>query len=133
MQVGVSPFYLVRAFTRRLGLAPHQYLVQTRVRRACDLLAGGVAPSFVAAMTGFVDQSHLTTHFKRYVGTTPASYQQSMAPRHVSRLGISPQLGIRQTLRERSLVRQLPHGAPTVPSRLISSATATSSCESFPS
>jgi AraC-like DNA-binding protein/quercetin dioxygenase-like cupin family protein len=90
MQVGVSPFHLVRAFTRAVGLAPHQYLVQTRVRRACDLLARGVGPSFVAAMTGFVDQSHLTTQFKRYIGTTPASYQQSIASRRAaSRPGIS--------------------------------------------
>ena len=81
MQVGVSPFHLVRAFTRAVGLAPHQYLVQTRVRRACDLLAREVGPSFVAAMTGFVDQSHLTTQFKRYIGTTPALYQQAMVSR----------------------------------------------------
>lgn len=92
---GVSPFHLVRVFSDAVGLAPHQYLVQTRVRKASELLARGIAPSFVAAMTGFVDQSHLTTQFKRYVGTTPASYQQCVAPRHrgghsTSRMPIAP-------------------------------------------
>jgi AraC-like DNA-binding protein len=27
-------------------------------------------------MTGFADQSHLTTQFKRYVGITPGRYQR---------------------------------------------------------
>jgi AraC-like DNA-binding protein/quercetin dioxygenase-like cupin family protein len=74
---GVSPFHLVREFTRAVGLSPHRYVTQTRIRRARGLLAEGMPPSFVAANTGFVDQSHLTTQFKRYVGMTPASYQRS--------------------------------------------------------
>jgi AraC-like DNA-binding protein len=39
-------------------------------------LARGLPSSLVAAMTGFVDQSHLTRQFKRYIGTTPALYQR---------------------------------------------------------
>lgn len=78
LRTGVTPFHVVRVFTRTTGLSPHQYLVQIRIRRAAKLLAGGVRASFVAAMTGFADQSHLTTQFKRYVGITPASYQRCM-------------------------------------------------------
>ena len=73
---GVTTFHIVRQFTRSVGISPHRYLVQVRVRRARELLAQGVAPSLVAALTGFADQSHLTTQFRRYVGTTPASYQR---------------------------------------------------------
>ena len=75
---GVTPFHLVRVFTHTVGLSPHRYLIQTRVRRARQFLVKGVPSSFVAAMTGFVDQSHLTTQFKRYVGITPASYQRCL-------------------------------------------------------
>jgi AraC-like DNA-binding protein len=78
---GVTPFHLVREFTRATGLSPHRYLVQTRIREARVLLARGMAPSSVAAVTGFVDQSHLTTHFKRYVGTTPASDRRGVGGR----------------------------------------------------
>jgi AraC-like DNA-binding protein/mannose-6-phosphate isomerase-like protein (cupin superfamily) len=78
---GVTPFHLVREFTRATGLSPHRYLVQTRIREARVLLARGMPPSSVAAVTGFVDQSHLTTHFKRYVGTTPASYRRGVGGR----------------------------------------------------
>lgn len=78
LRTGVSPFHLVRVFTRAVGLSPHQYLVQTRIRHATRLLAQGLPCSFVAAMTGFADQSHLTTQFKRYLGITPASYQRCL-------------------------------------------------------
>ncbi len=80
-RAGVTPFHLVRVFTRTMGLSPHRFVVQTRVRRAQDLLGRGIPSSFVAAMTGFVDQSHLTTQFKRYVGTTPVSYQRGLSGR----------------------------------------------------
>ena len=75
---GVSTFHVVRAFTRSMGVAPHHYLLQVRVERARTLLAAGTSPSTVAAMTGFVDQSHLTAQFKRYVGITPGRYQRCL-------------------------------------------------------
>jgi AraC-like DNA-binding protein/mannose-6-phosphate isomerase-like protein (cupin superfamily) len=75
-KANVSACHLVRTFTQTVGLSPHRYLVQTRVRRASELLARGCAPSFAAAVTGFADQSHLTTQFKRYMGMTPGSYQR---------------------------------------------------------
>lgn len=72
--VDSRPFALYRAFRAETGLPPHAYLVQARVRRAADLLAGGVAPAEVAARLGFSDQAHLTRHFKRYLGVPPATY-----------------------------------------------------------
>jgi len=76
---GISPFHLTREFTRAAGLSPHRYVIQARVRRAAELLAAGQRPSDVAATVGFVDQSHLTAHFRRQVGTTPAAYQRAHA------------------------------------------------------
>lgn len=64
--------HLVRTFSREFGIAPHQYLVTRRIDRARRLLLAGGPPHAVAAATGFHDQSHLTRHFKRVVGTTPA-------------------------------------------------------------
>jgi AraC-like DNA-binding protein len=75
---GVTTFHVIRAFTRSMGVAPHHYLLQVRVDRARALFAGGASPSTVAAMTGFVDQSHLTAQFKRYVGITPGRYQRCL-------------------------------------------------------
>ena len=72
----VTPFHLVRAFTRTVGMSPHQYVVQLRIDRARRLLAAGTPPLLAAAMTAFADQSHLTAQFKRHVGITPAHYQR---------------------------------------------------------
>jgi AraC-like DNA-binding protein/mannose-6-phosphate isomerase-like protein (cupin superfamily) len=78
-RTGVTPFRVIRAFREATGLAPHQYLIQRRVERARQLLADGAVPSMVAAMTGFVDQSHLTYHFKKHLGITPGHYRRCVA------------------------------------------------------
>jgi AraC-like DNA-binding protein/mannose-6-phosphate isomerase-like protein (cupin superfamily) len=75
-RTGVTPFRVIRAFRQVTGLAPHQYLVQVRVERARQFLAEGEGPSSVAAVTGFVDQSHLTYHFKKHFGITPGNYRR---------------------------------------------------------
>jgi AraC-like DNA-binding protein len=74
--VGLSPYHFLRVFRREIGLPPHAYLDQTRVRHAKRLLAEGTAIADVAALTGFADQSHLTRRFKRLVGVTPGQYQR---------------------------------------------------------
>ncbi len=73
---GLSQFALLRAFRQETGMPPHAYLNQLRVRRARQLLDGGLAPADVAAQIGFADQAHLTRHFKRVVGVPPAAYQR---------------------------------------------------------
>jgi AraC-like DNA-binding protein/mannose-6-phosphate isomerase-like protein (cupin superfamily) len=78
-RTGVTPFRVIRAFREATGLAPHQYLIQVRVERARQFLADGAGPSLVAAMTGFVDQSHLTYHFKKHFGITPGNYRRCVA------------------------------------------------------
>jgi AraC-like DNA-binding protein/mannose-6-phosphate isomerase-like protein (cupin superfamily) len=80
-KTGVTPFRVIRAFREATGLAPHQYLIQVRVERARQFLADGAVPSLAAAMTGFVDQSHLTYHFKKHLGITPGNYRRCVAIR----------------------------------------------------
>jgi AraC-like DNA-binding protein/mannose-6-phosphate isomerase-like protein (cupin superfamily) len=77
-RAGVSPFRVIRAFRDVMGLSPHHYLIQVRVERARRLLAEGIVPSMTALETGFTDQSHLTHHFRKYVGITPAKYQRGV-------------------------------------------------------
>ncbi len=74
---GLSPFHLLRVFRAHLGLPPHAYLIQARVRRARALLRAGTPIGEAALAAGFVDQSHLTRHFKRLVGVTPGAYPKS--------------------------------------------------------
>ena len=76
---GVSRFQLLRGFTRAVGVTPHAFLLQQRVRLARRLLAAGRRPAEAAAEAGFADQSHLTRAFRRQLGVTPARYRAAVA------------------------------------------------------
>jgi AraC-like DNA-binding protein len=76
---GLSPYHLCHAFRRDVGLPPHAYQIQARVRRAQGLLGSGMYPAEVAQAVGFVDQAHLTRHFKRIIGVTPGRYRSGRA------------------------------------------------------
>ena len=70
--VGMSPYYFTRLFKESTGQPPHQYVVEARVRKAKELLTTGqFTISEAAHQVGFVDQSHLTRHFKRVFGLPP--------------------------------------------------------------
>jgi AraC-like DNA-binding protein len=73
-QTGMSRYQALRAFKRRYGLPPHAYQLRVRLGLAQQSLRNGVQPAHVAAEYGFVDQSHLTRHFKRLIGVTPTQY-----------------------------------------------------------
>ena len=64
-------------FKRSTGLPPHQYVIRERTEKAKALLFKTDLPiSVVARDCGFSDQAHLTRHFKRAVGTTPARFRR---------------------------------------------------------
>ncbi|MGC4091696.1 MAG: AraC family transcriptional regulator [Polyangiaceae bacterium] len=74
---GLSRFQVLRLFKRRYGLPPHTYQLQRRLVLAQKRLREGARPAKVAVEYGFVDQSHLTRHFKRLIGVTPAQYAKA--------------------------------------------------------
>jgi AraC-like DNA-binding protein len=76
--VGRSPFQLARAFHADVGMSPHVYLEQCRVRAACTLLLEGERLSDVAYATGFPDQAHFTRRFKGIMGVTPGAYVRDL-------------------------------------------------------
>jgi AraC-like DNA-binding protein len=77
---GTSRFAALRAFKRYFGLPPHTFQLQMRVDQAQLGLRAGQTPAQVAVDCGFFDQSHLTRHFKRVLGTTPAQYARGHVP-----------------------------------------------------
>ena len=76
---GLSPFQLLRSFARELGITPHAYQTQLRIRLARRLLAAGRPPAEVAQTCGFSDQSHLNRAFLRQVGVTPGRYRAALS------------------------------------------------------
>jgi len=70
--VGLSPYHFTRLFKESTAQSPYQYVVEARVRKAKELLTTGkFTISEAAHHVGFVDQSHLTRHFKRVFGLPP--------------------------------------------------------------
>ncbi len=72
--VNFSPYYLSRVFKAEVGVSLPQYQTQVRINQAKLLLIQGMPIKEVAAKTGFVDQSHFTRNFKRFVQVTPGNY-----------------------------------------------------------
>jgi transcriptional regulator GlxA family with amidase domain len=76
---GLSMYHFARVFKQSMGVTPHGYLVQCRVRRAQELLAGTDLPlSEIALASGFSDQSHCARRFREHIGVTPRGYRWSM-------------------------------------------------------
>lgn len=75
----LTPFQLIAAFKRALGLTPHAYLNQLRLRAALRQLQAGQSLAEAALASGFYDQSALHKHFKRSFGITPLQYARARA------------------------------------------------------
>jgi AraC family transcriptional regulator len=75
-QANTSPHHFSRLFKESTGVSPHQYVIRERVERAKGLLMRDVPIGEVARMVGFSSQAHLTRHFKRLTGATPARYRR---------------------------------------------------------
>jgi AraC family transcriptional regulator len=70
--VGMSPDHFAKLFKESTGQSPYRYVVEARVRKAKELLSTGkFTISEAAHLVGFVDQSHLTRHFRRVFGLPP--------------------------------------------------------------
>ncbi len=68
----LSPGHLLRSFRRCLGLAPHQYLLQLRLRRSIDLLAcDALRIVDIALSLGFASHGHFAGAFRRAFGISP--------------------------------------------------------------
>jgi transcriptional regulator GlxA family with amidase domain len=74
-----TPFQLIRAFRRELGITPHALLIRVRVWRGTWRLLQGEPIASIATGVGFVDQAHFTRHFKRVHGRTPGRFLGEIA------------------------------------------------------
>ena len=74
---GLSQHHFARAFKQSFGASPHQYLIQTRIVRAQQLLRNTeMEIKEVAIACGFSNQSHLHRHFKKQTGITPRQFSR---------------------------------------------------------
>jgi len=73
----LSKFHFVRAFAQQVGISPHAFVVQVRLRAAVAALKSGGTAGDVATSSGFADQAHFCRAFRRTLGVTPAAYARA--------------------------------------------------------
>lgn len=72
----VHPVHLIRAFRRRHGTTPAQFVRTLRLEWAAGRLRQTRQPiAEIAQQAGFADQSHFTRLFRRALGITPARFR----------------------------------------------------------
>jgi AraC-like DNA-binding protein len=71
----LSGSYLIRAFKKRYGVAPHEYQTNRRIQYAKARLRDGASLAQVALDVGFADQAHFQRVFKRMTAATPGQYR----------------------------------------------------------
>ena len=71
--LGLSTGFFSRAFKSATGKTPHDYIVDRRISRARLLLRrSDLGLAEVAAASGFASHAHMTSQFRRRLGTTPS-------------------------------------------------------------
>lgn len=73
----ISKYHFIRSFKEEVGLTPHQFQIQNRIRKAQRLIHKVDTITEVALTTGFCDQSHFIKQFEKYVGLSPLTYKSS--------------------------------------------------------
>jgi AraC family transcriptional regulator len=74
--LSLSPFHFSREFKKSVGVSPHNYVMQQRVKMAKIILKQQNLPiAEVALECGFSNQSHLGRTFKKHTGVTPKKFR----------------------------------------------------------
>jgi AraC-like DNA-binding protein len=78
-ELDLSVSHFSRAFRISVGLPPHQWLIQRRVKAAKQLMSVRDLPlSEIAISAGFANQSHFTRVFSSTVGVSPAVWRREV-------------------------------------------------------
>ncbi|MBD0296312.1 MAG: helix-turn-helix transcriptional regulator [Flavisolibacter sp.] len=73
----VTPAHLAREFKKATGFTIGEYIQNSRVHKACELLKRKMSDIFTVAMEcGFNDHSHFTRTFKKVMKVTPSQYKR---------------------------------------------------------
>ena len=74
---GLSQFHFSRAFRKSTGKTPQQFVMHRRLERAKQLLERPDLPLVeVSLRSGFKNQSHFTTLFRKYTSFTPKLWRE---------------------------------------------------------
>jgi len=72
--INMSKYHMLRQFKKKIGLTPHKFQIQNKIRKSKLLISNKISLTEVALAAGFYDQSHFIKCFKSIVGMTPSEY-----------------------------------------------------------
>src|SRR5215468_6142031 len=76
---GYSRVHFIRMFKAATGRSPHNYLLNMRVERVCELLSNPALSLIdIALDCGFSSHSHMTRAFRQFLGITPSEYRRAL-------------------------------------------------------
>lgn len=70
--VGMSMFHFTRVFAELIGMPPHRYLLETRLKAARRMLSDGRSVTETCFACGFSNLSHFSRSFARRFGCAPS-------------------------------------------------------------
>lgn len=86
----MSQYHFCRQFAERAGASPLRYVLKRRVEAAkVRLLKPGSTIADAALACGFSGQSHFTTTFKQFTGSTPGEYLRDLGVPQRDPIGVS--------------------------------------------
>ncbi len=70
----ISKYYFMRRFKESTGYTVHNYIIQKRLIRAAELIAGGQPAAYAAEEAGFSDYSVFLRAFRKNFGVSPREF-----------------------------------------------------------
>ena len=73
---GYNPQYFIRLFSKTMGITPHQYIINIRLRESARLLQGNDSILKISSKVGYIDTKTFSRAFHNHFGVSPSSYRK---------------------------------------------------------
>lgn len=76
-EIHISPYHFIRLFKKKVGMTPHEYLLNLRIDNAKKMIKiNEESIMIISKKCGFINNAHFSTTFKRLTGLTPVEYKK---------------------------------------------------------
>lgn len=73
---GYHPQYFIRLFKECIGLSPHQFIINYRMKNALEMLQTGITVAKTAEAVGYKESKNFSRAFKQFYGISPSKVKE---------------------------------------------------------